>query len=458
MKRAFLQRLTSHPSAVDFRSLSSSLKYNYKRVHPIDRDAEFDLPVFQYPPGSSSDRRVYVWGLSEHGALGNRLQLKNTVKYKKKLPEFHHKPLRLTFAEQNKVTDIACGYGFTLFAVDTKEKYKVFGSGINTDSQIGYHDPRRDHPLNILTSPAPIELPLDPTTKVKGLAAGRAHSVVLTDTHGVFTFGNNAYGQCGRRIVENEKYSGSRIVHNIPNIDGNSIVAVVCGQDHTLMVTEGERGGVYSCGWGADGQLGRGDYNSQWQIGRVGGDIASERITKLAGTGDCVLALNDKGEVFGWGNNEYRQLSETGDLQQVCTPVRLESTRGLGKIIDIAAGGSFCAVLNEEGAVFVWGYGLLGLGPQVDMSPRPLRVPETLFGQNMFMPHSRVDSLASGLYYLAAITNQGQLYMWGRNKSGCLGIGSTKDQYFPLKVNVGAHVLKVSAGVDHTIALCKPFT
>lgn len=36
-----------------------------------------------------------------------------------------------------QVTDVACGYGFTVFAVRTKEKYKLFGCGINTDSQIG---------------------------------------------------------------------------------------------------------------------------------------------------------------------------------------------------------------------------------------------------------------------------------------------------------------------------------
>lgn len=36
-----------------------------------------------------------------------------------------------------QVVDVTCGYGFTVFAVNTKEKYKVFGTGINTDSQIG---------------------------------------------------------------------------------------------------------------------------------------------------------------------------------------------------------------------------------------------------------------------------------------------------------------------------------
>lgn len=71
------------------------------------------------------------------------------------------------------------------------------------------------------------------TTKVTGLAAGRAHSVIVTDKEGIFTFGNNAYGQCGRTIIKDEIYQGSAVVHNIKNLDGLRIMSAECGQDHT---------------------------------------------------------------------------------------------------------------------------------------------------------------------------------------------------------------------------------
>lgn len=58
-----------------------------------------------------------------------------------------------------QVTQIASGYGFTVAAIKTNEQHKVFGTGINTDSQIGYHSPRIGHPLEILLSPAPIYVP-----------------------------------------------------------------------------------------------------------------------------------------------------------------------------------------------------------------------------------------------------------------------------------------------------------
>lgn len=74
---------------------------------------------------------MYVWGLAQHGALGEVRKLKkDTVLCVKK-------PNRLSFAEYHKVRDIACGYGFTAYAVNSSDKNIVYGTGINTDSQIG---------------------------------------------------------------------------------------------------------------------------------------------------------------------------------------------------------------------------------------------------------------------------------------------------------------------------------
>ena len=59
---------------------------------------------------------------------------------------------------------------------------------------------------------------------------------------------------------------------------------------------------------------------------------------------DCFY-FADKGEVFGWGNSEYSQLYMATDEQQVNSPVKLNLGE-IGKVIDIASGGSMCMVLN----------------------------------------------------------------------------------------------------------------
>ncbi|KAG5340041.1 RCC1L protein, partial [Acromyrmex charruanus] len=404
------------------------------------------LPIFQYPISRENDRRVYVWGLAEHGALGEpRALKKNRISYLLK-------PKRLSFAEQHRVTDIACGYGFTAYAVHSSDKNIVYGSGINTDSQLGYNLDEKF--LNMIFIPKPITLPLqNASTKIIGMAAGRAHLLILT-TEGLFTLGNNAYGQCGRPIILNENYEKSTAVHRIPDIKGNKIVAVTAGQDHSILLTE--TGEVYTFGWGADGQTGLAHYQNEHRPSLVKGDLAGQRIVKVACAADCVLALSDKGKVYGWGNSEYNQLPVREDNYQVNIATELY-TQELGYIIDIAAGGCFCMVLNNDGNVFAWGYGILGFGPQVQKVLKPTMIPPTLFGNNVYNRNVKVTNIYCGINQLAALTNTGDLYMWGCNRFGSLGLGHVKDQFFPLKVAVGAQVRKVACGVDHTVTLCKPF-
>lgn len=99
---------------------------------------------------------------------------------------------------------------------------------------LGFYEIRRGHPLKIIYSIHAIRMPLKSSikTNVVKVAAGRAHSVILTDNEGVFTLGNNAYGQCGRTIVENEDYTVFREMHRIEELRDKAVESIVCGQDH----------------------------------------------------------------------------------------------------------------------------------------------------------------------------------------------------------------------------------
>lgn len=57
---------------------------------------------------------------------------------------------------------------------------------------------------------------------------------------------------------------------------------------------------------------------------------------------------SDRGEVFGWGNSEYGQFQSVTEEQQLAFPTRLDVNRVAGKIIDVAAGGTMCMVLNGK--------------------------------------------------------------------------------------------------------------
>lgn len=224
-------------------------------------EAEADAPVVQYV-GERAARadRIFVWGFSFSGALGVPTfvlpgagpEPRAGLRPRRRIQAV---PYRLELDQ--KISSAACGYGFTLLSSRTKDITKVWGMGLNKDSQLGFHRSRKDkvRGYEYVLEPSPVALPLDrpQETRVLQVACGRAHSLILTDGEGVFSLGNNAYGQCGRKVVEDEVYRESRRVHRMQDFDGR-VVQVACGQDHSLFLTD--RGEVYSCGWGADGQTG----------------------------------------------------------------------------------------------------------------------------------------------------------------------------------------------------------
>ena len=417
-----------------------------------------EIPTVEYKKDGSfkKTRLVYVCGFAATGALGLPQYYKPEKKSLEELREHDtatskFKRLPLT-SSTDTIRDIACGYGFTILAAKVQNSdQSCLGFGLNSHSQIGYHVSRPGFPLEIVINPSPIFLP---TTKpIIAVSCGRSHSLLLNEIGQVFAIGNNSFGQCARPIVEKENYFGSKKVNQIHELPTN-IVQVHCGQDHSMFITED--GQLYACGWGADGQTGIGHYNNEPKPTRVMGDLEHIRVKKVSCCADTVLALDDQGNVFGWGNSEYAQFSALAkdESEQFNTPRHLDMLNVPGKIVDIAAGGTICAVLNDKGQVYVWGFGILGKGPNVDHLSYPTLLPESLFGMNLYNPDTKVEKIYAGLSQFAAITNKGDLFMWGRNRGSALGLTNKGPQYFPMQVNMNlASVKKVSLGVDHTCAI-----
>jgi len=90
--------------------------------------------------------------------------------------------------------------------------------------------------------------------------------------------------------------------------------------------------------------VGLGTYDVVGNPERVKGDIDGETIVDIASRSDAVLALNVKGQVFGWGNSEYSQFSMVTKETQVNFAQHLPFQ--CGHVTGVAAGGSMCALLN----------------------------------------------------------------------------------------------------------------
>ena len=152
------------------------------------------------------------------------------------------------------------------------------------------------------------------------------------------------------------------------------------------------------------------------------------------------------GSLYAWGNNNHGQLGlgitdENVDQQnkkKVNIPDKINQlTAAIKGIYDLATSSditmsSFYAV-TENGEVYVWGdnsYGQLGIGNNDNQS-----IPVKVTGINGKIKNIVTDDSYDLSCY--AITEDGSLYAWGNNKYGRLGVGSlTASKNTPSKVNL----------------------
>ncbi|NXU30019.1 HERC5 ligase, partial [Thalassarche chlororhynchos] len=106
----------------------------------------------------------------------------------------------------------------------------------------------------------------------------------------------------------------------------------------------------------------------------------------------------------------------------------------------------------EGGELFTWGqnaHGQLGVGSQTTLIPQPQLV-ERLKGISL-------AHIAAGGAHSATVSLSGAVYSWGKNDFGQLGLGDTKDRDCPSYVGALEHwkTVFISCGADHTAVLSK---
>ncbi|KFZ57880.1 E3 ISG15--protein ligase HERC5, partial [Podiceps cristatus] len=108
--------------------------------------------------------------------------------------------------------------------------------------------------------------------------------------------------------------------------------------------------------------------------------------------------------------------------------------------------------LPEGGELFTWGqngHGQLGIGSQTAFITQPQLV-ERLKGISL-------AQIAAGGAHSAAVSLSGAVYSWGKNDFGQLGLGDREDRRCPSYVDALEHwkTVFISCGTDHTAVLSK---
>nr|CAD2159814.1 unnamed protein product [Meloidogyne enterolobii] len=403
-------------------------------------------------------RVVYGSGLCSTGALAIEKLLTPPV-----LKQCLFQPMRIIRMNTRKIRFIAAGCGFSLFASNNE----LYGSGLNNFYQIS--GPKRrdeDERPNLESGYAGrneaemwyihgrrIVLPED-MGNIRCISAGRMHSVVLTDSNKIFCFGSNSHGQCGADPLDHPVVTHDN-QHELKEMDVSTIlegdveiVKVHASLDTSFALCS--NGKLFAWGLGTDGQLGNGNDQFQWKPSLVRGDLEGEKIVEIGGSTDTLVAVNEDGHLFIWGQNEYGQMCSITDEPQIFLPQHVPFK--LGKIVGAEATGVSCIVCNSDGQVFTWGSHVLGFGPKVEKLTKPMQIDPPLFTSAMNEKNWVVKVFAGGSC-MGALTEAGHLFTWGSNKHGVLALSHRNHQYFPFQVSFAESIKDASFGPHHSLFL-----
>ncbi|XP_040093813.1 E3 ISG15--protein ligase HERC5 isoform X2 [Oryx dammah] len=159
------------------------------------------------------------------------------------------------------------------------------------------------------------------------------------------------------------------------------------------------------------------------------------------------LALSKGGELFAWGQNLDGQLGVGRIFASTSTPEIVENLSGV-PLVQISAGEAHSMALSMSGNVYSWGRndcGQLGLGHTYNKdSPSYIEA----------LDDQKVEFLACGGSHTALLTKSGLVFTFGDGKYGQLGHNSTQNELRPCLVTglVGNRVTQIACGRQHTLA------
>jgi alpha-tubulin suppressor-like RCC1 family protein len=207
-------------------------------------------------------------------------------------------------------------------------------------------------------------------------------------------------------------------------------------------------GSLHAWGENSLGQLGLGtvfpfQYQEPQKVGFASAwvSVATGRNYPI-GINEHSIAINKNGELYAWGDNQRGQLGLDNTTPQYNTPQRVGSASNW---VSIACGAGFTLAVNSLGELYSWGkndFGQLGLGSTADeYSPQKVGVANNWV------------SIACGIDHVLAINSNGELFSWGRNDAGQLGLANSSNYTSPKKIGIERNWKSTSCGWKHSLAI-----
>lgn len=168
-------------------------------------------------------------------------------------------------------------------------------------------------------------------------------------------------------------------------------------------------------------------------------NINNELIKDLALTRQSYIVLTESGKIYTYGDNSYGTLGDNTTNSRKEFKV-VEALNGVF-IKKIYTGLNTVFAIDDNGRVYSWGNndkGLLGIGSNEGSIMTPTQITEL----------NNIINLAVGYETVLALDKDGQVYSWGDNSMGQLGIDNTTTMKSPVKIEAFADKVITSIYVD----------
>lgn len=268
----------------------------------------------------------------------------------------------------------------------------------------------------------------DEPERFMDIAAGVEHAVLLSQTGHVWTVGCNSYGQLG-----NGSPIGKCVVTPIDitdrfNLDSDDyIVSVASGDYHSFAISNNHR--VLAWGRNLHGQLGDGTVNNQYSPVDITDNIpidGNDYIEVIEGGAETSIALTNGADTLFWGDTrDYQDGQAEVKYAPQTTPVKAPWLDEYD--LDVSLGYKSGIFINGKGMVGTWGRnanGELGRTKGIELNKSGSAMPAYYITDNLdLIEGDEVIDAEAGNGVMMVITKYGQVYIWGDDRTGMLGIG-----------------------------------
>ncbi|KAJ4814175.1 Regulator of chromosome condensation (RCC1) family protein [Rhynchospora pubera] len=276
---------------------------------------------------SEDELQVYSWGWGDFGRLGHG----------NSSDVFTPQPIKAL--QGIKIKQIACGDSHCL-AVTMDGGVQSWGRNQNGQLGLGTTE----------DSLLPQKIQAFEGICVKMVAAGAEHTAAVTEDGQLYGWGWGRYGNLGLGD-RNDRLTPEKVT----STEGVKMILVACGWRHTITVSTS--GSLYTYGWSKYGQLGHGDFEDHLVPHKLEA-LKDASISQISGGWRHTMALTSDGKLYGWGWNKFGQVG-VGDNTDHCSPTQVNFPDNQ-KIVLVACGWRHTIALTERKNVFSWGRGTSG--------------------------------------------------------------------------------------------------